>query len=166
MWVLSWQLGAIVRIESNLLAVVFYGAIGDSSVPWFRRKTVRREQRLAHPTTVLCVKRAATSSSPGLFNAVLQIHHRKALGAGFVSGRRRLLYLFDLFTMEFQSTSFRLYAVNVTSVCLKRVYFCYHIIAFAVCVCLFIWPLDDYQCIGVKRGLGRSCYVFRVYAVT
>ena len=140
MWVLSWQLGAIVRIESNLLAVVFYGAIGDSSVPWFRRKTVRREQRLAHPTTVLCVKRAATSSSPGLFNAVLQIHHRKALGAGFVSGRRRLLYLFDLFTMEFQSTSFRLYAVNVTSVCLKRVYFCLLIISLLLqfaCICLY-----------------------------
>ena len=44
--------------------------------------------------------------------------------------------------------------------------FTYDIIAFAVCVCRFVWPLDDYRRICVKRGLGRSCYVFRVYAVT
>jgi hypothetical protein len=67
------------------------------------------------------------------------IRHRKALGAGLVSGRRRLLYLFDLFTMEFQSTPFRLYAGNVTSVCLKRVYFCL----------LMISLLLQFACVGL-----------------
>ena len=43
--------------------------------------------------------------------------------------------------------------------------FIHHIIVFAVCVCLSVWPLDDCRRICVKWGLGRSCDVLRVYAV-
>ena len=100
---------------------------------------VRKEQRMAYPKTVRCAKRAVMSSSPSLFNVILPIHHRKVLGAGLVPGRRRALYLFDLFTMIFQLTSFQLYAVNVTSAVLKHVYFCLSIILLLLqylCVCL------------------------------